>query len=678
MNRVCCLVLFLAALPALAAEEAKTPRTDLYGDPLPPGAVMRLGTTRLRHARADMVFSKDGKRLISCSRNGDVRIWDVATGKLLRRTELTRNTREEEPFTLVRLSPDGAAAANESMEGVLLHDTATGAKRGRVRKRSHYYCPLIIFSPDGKRLIVQNLARDYPAVPQVWDVADLKKRCILDCAAALELHDAAFSPDGKRLAGTAGDDKIHLWNADTGAEIRRGEQRSANAGGLAFSPDGAVLAVGTTEGREVHLLDAVTLREKEKPLQLPSRLASGNITGLQFSPDGRWLAGKHHGGDDPLFAYDVILWDRKGEKEARRVPGRFEGNFAFAPDSKTLAYDDGLGSAIHLIDLTSGRELLPRYGHDTAPRLLTVSPDGKTIASAVVGRAIYLWDVDTGKLLRSLAVADETATAILFTPDVRWLISAGERGSFQVWKVSDGSELRRFACFPQGELVSYHAVHISADGRRLQAILSKQDTTETTASRFAWELASGKRWKKASYALQRRVERDAGMVWWWTVAHAAFAPDGETMTAWREGRVRLEEVSTGSLRATLPPDVGRPLLFSPDGRLVAAAILQPSQNHIEQDRRKGVSLLESATGAEIARLEIGAWDYAAFTPDSRGLVVADKKKLRVWDTDTGERRQEMAWPKGIVDGGGEANICSLAILADGRAVTGLTEGDILI
>jgi WD40 repeat protein len=59
-------------------------RTDALGDPLPHGAVMRLGTTRLRHHDYvnGIVFSLDGKTLFSTS-NSVIRSWDVATGKQL-------------------------------------------------------------------------------------------------------------------------------------------------------------------------------------------------------------------------------------------------------------------------------------------------------------------------------------------------------------------------------------------------------------------------------------------------------------------------------------------------------------------------------------------------------------------------------------------------------------------
>src|SRR5262245_40602738 len=91
-------VFALLAVAAAYSEDARAERTDRYGDPLPPGAVARLGTTRLRHRGADVTFSKDGKHLISFGWDGEVRFWDADSGKLIRQKRL-------EPFGNVALSP---------------------------------------------------------------------------------------------------------------------------------------------------------------------------------------------------------------------------------------------------------------------------------------------------------------------------------------------------------------------------------------------------------------------------------------------------------------------------------------------------------------------------------------------------------------------------------------------
>src|SRR5436305_31830 len=72
-------------------------RTDRYGDPLPAGAYLRLGTTRLRHGGAvDFVaFARDGKTVVSAGRDGWVRTWDAGTGKQLHAVRCPEGHRPE-------------------------------------------------------------------------------------------------------------------------------------------------------------------------------------------------------------------------------------------------------------------------------------------------------------------------------------------------------------------------------------------------------------------------------------------------------------------------------------------------------------------------------------------------------------------------------------------------------
>src|SRR5262245_468766 len=84
--RVCLLCLLLAT--SLQAQ----PRTDHHGDPLPDGAVARLGTVRLRHHSGyglmGMACSPDGKVFATTGFDVGARLWDAATGKPLRQLDL--------------------------------------------------------------------------------------------------------------------------------------------------------------------------------------------------------------------------------------------------------------------------------------------------------------------------------------------------------------------------------------------------------------------------------------------------------------------------------------------------------------------------------------------------------------------------------------------------------------
>src|SRR5207249_3486704 len=124
---LCLMTVFaLASAPVQGGGPAPQPAkaaVDLFGDPLPPGAVARLGTVRLRHADTldHVAFSPDGKALLSLAADHVLRFWDPATGRPLRKA----GTDDSVVGGPCALSADGKLLAGGGWDKVHLLDAAT-------------------------------------------------------------------------------------------------------------------------------------------------------------------------------------------------------------------------------------------------------------------------------------------------------------------------------------------------------------------------------------------------------------------------------------------------------------------------------------------------------------------------------------------------------------------------
>lgn len=112
--------------PAPSADENRdVPRTDFYGDPLPEGAISRIGSIRLRHTDTvcHVAYSPDGAKLVcgGGQSNRAVRLWDVASGN-----EIRQWTTGPDPVNKVAFSPDGCRVAALCRDALRIWDTDTG------------------------------------------------------------------------------------------------------------------------------------------------------------------------------------------------------------------------------------------------------------------------------------------------------------------------------------------------------------------------------------------------------------------------------------------------------------------------------------------------------------------------------------------------------------------------
>src|SRR5262249_53778901 len=153
-----------AKRPAQQGEQKA--RTDLFGDPLPDGALARMGTTRLRQGENvnQVLFTPDGKTVVSGGMDNTVRLWDVATGKLVR--SLKHPVREVRPLSFAR---DGKTLATSARNQLWLWDVGTGAQLRELNlqlERDQQVTSLTL-SSDGKTAASGEMG----GIIRLWDMA---------------------------------------------------------------------------------------------------------------------------------------------------------------------------------------------------------------------------------------------------------------------------------------------------------------------------------------------------------------------------------------------------------------------------------------------------------------------------------------------------------------------------
>jgi WD40 repeat protein len=442
-----------ATLLTLAAEAARgqPAAADLHGDPLPAGAVARLGTLRFRHD-SNVVFAAflpDGKRVVSVGADGVACAWEFPSGKQVGRLEVY--PADERRKAAARF--DAELAASWSGRSAALVSGATLSPNGKH---------LTVFCGDGFLRVW-----DWAGARQLGKVADVR-------GSGSGAAGPAHSPDGKTLLLTTR--VLQFVDLPGGKEVGPGPGHADALASVWFAPDGKQIV--TQDARTTRTWDAVTGKGLGAvAAQLPN--TPGGLTLL--SPDGRVGVAV-----DRFLTPAVLRAGRGGEavlfspasgKELARItfePGvgavRFGGRtpLAFSPDGKLLAAASDAQQKVYLYEVPSGTLVRTLDVGAAAPppppnkginprgfpiarlrsglQSMLFSPDGKALAfQAGPGAGVVVLDTTTGKQVASLPPLEGgTALQGAFTPDGRCLVVAQMDGTVTLYELASRQPRRTY------------------------------------------------------------------------------------------------------------------------------------------------------------------------------------------------------------------------------------------
>lgn len=427
-----------------------------------------------QNAIDDLVFSPDGNYLATVQREPGEEIMtagDTAGMPIFHPVLSVRDLSSNEPlFTLnlagrgcgeyaatgLAYSPDGKMLVFRDYYSWIGHDRAdnlcfVSAENGNLVQTIPVELPWettapALFSSDGRWLFVAVVNRDTegdaePATRiRVYDVNTGSLAREFDGLGII--FDMSLSPDGKRLA-LADRQGARLLSADDGRLEMKVGNHAREVMAVAFSPDGATLALGSIDGTaSLWDVTAGTRRwttSAWKPVS-PNRGGSdtAEIWNLAFSPDGNLLF---------VLAPSHVI-EISGRIEALRVSDGQELNCvydhnnssqpAFSPDGDRLViggYEDG---RVQVWSAARNQLLFNLEGHTGMVLADRFSPDGRQIATASMDGSVRLWNSEDGSPVATLSGHSGPVRVVQYSPDGKWLASAGKDATLRIWDATSG------------------------------------------------------------------------------------------------------------------------------------------------------------------------------------------------------------------------------------------------
>ncbi len=654
------------ALPASAVDDKPVSakrHVDLYGDPLPDGAVMRLGTLRRRAVGMDLAVTADGKSIIGARNALCLCIWDAASGKLRSKRGLPIR------WGSTVLSPDGrwmAQTWGDDKEPLLIWNVQTLEKVRVLKIAGRRDIESIAFSRDGKRIGAigrrENEKGGYDHLVRVWDMADGKVIFNTEVHNNRHGHRLAFSPDGKRLlampASNSQDRGLYCWDIPGGRQAWLNED-IVGFQSLVFTEDGKILtspwgqAVDLAMGRTVKMEKLPPIRDKGDTIyvDMPWKMA----------PDGRTLLIPKSNG--------VIVWDMISGKQPRMLEGAGE-EIVVMPDGKGIITNNG---SLQHWDLETGQPLWSEtfaLGHIGKVDAVAFSADGKRLASVSADGSARLWDATTSQPLRVWRARELRRSwfdvmVLDITPDGRWILSGDrEEGLLKLWDASSEGVVRSIALPPGDERrkgkCRLFDVRIRADGSQAIGLIGAYGTTNQPAPHYL-----------ANYDLKTGQLLTSHPVKATMPGERALSADGRLFL----GNGILIDAASGKEMARLEGTIDRPCAFSRDGALVLSGSLRTVQENGKTHKTAdGLRIWESATGKVVAHLKSKPWTHqAAFHPNNR-LLMTNDDGIQLHDAVTGKMLAVRRMPKDVM-----SSAISFAFTRDGRRLaTGMPDGTILL
>jgi eukaryotic-like serine/threonine-protein kinase len=398
-----------------------------------------------------IAFTADGRRLLSASVDGTIRLSSAAD-----HTELRRLQAWGEGLTALALLPDGQAAISGGLKGsVCFWDVTPNAQ-----------------TPAHTNLPVSLGLQSYVGLePSAFASKTLDARAVRQCG-------LTFTPDPRSILATEPGGALARWDVRSWERVERLSALGSNHWAVALSPDGRWLATGDFPDRVTvrdwtnqqpvakftvpcefwglvyfsqsgHYLISFTFDNDYRASDRVWRTSDWTeipVTGPQMqgcwgivlSPDDRLLAAGYTDGSVKLLRFPSLEVEAALPKYSVAM-----GGIAFSPDGRRLATTSGDNGSTQLWDVPTLRQVASLRGHFSWTFGMAFSPDGQRLATGGTGArdAVILWDLVAQRELLSLPAEGKYFMCVGFSPDGNTLAAVSLSGSAHLWHAPPWEEI---------------------------------------------------------------------------------------------------------------------------------------------------------------------------------------------------------------------------------------------
>lgn len=613
---------------------AQTPQSVKAASPNDkPELILQTGHTKSANTVA---FSPDNRWLASGGRDNVIKLWDLATGDVLR-TLYGHSSN----VNALAVSPDGKLLASGS---------------GDINDKRN----LGAFTQGG----VVGGAED--TTVRIWSVQTGRQLQVLR-GHELPVGAIAFSNDGQSLTSVSGD-AVKVWNVSAGTELLSQKTKYGKSGMEklnALNSFGCVFGCGNKQ------------RKQEEQRLKNFKLSASKIA---VSSNGQVAAVGQP--DKAVKIYDAQSGREVRELPFKTIPEAENSSLAFSADARLIAFAK-TSETVSVQEATTGRELYTvNTGLSKSPQRVQFSADGRFLVTATdynAGSVMKLWDAATGQSIRELKPGADVLTGarvVSFSRDGSLIatVTAGSK-TIRIIEAATGTEFRTLQTGTiQESTRAEQAAFIETIDPRTMATLQKRDITTPEQIIEAVE-AMG---TISSEKLQ------AGRA-------VSFSPDGRFLISTHMIMKNLETemwdtvagtLVRGSSEASLR-DRGKPF-FSPDGRFRAAPFFGMKEFYTTANAmnvfsdvykdvyKQRIDLYDGRSDKQVRELdggkapEMGIVPAAGFSFDGNLIAMTgfEKKERSVLIYDTDKGRKVNSFP--INDDEQSGAVTTLCLSADAR------------